>query len=311
MKNSNLPARGLVLDIDRFATHDGPGIRTAVFLKGCSLHCAWCHSPKSQCFSPELLYMENRCTACGLCLSSCPRGALRPVDEGGAACRVALNRSLCDQCAACVEVCYPGALKMAGQWWDAQALANEVARDAPFFKSSGGGVTLSGGEASQQAKFAVAFLGACRRMGLSTALETNGVAPWRVFEQLLQVTGLFLFDLKLMDADDHRAMTGVSSRTAHANLRRLAGCGVQIVVRVPCIPGVNDDPENIADTARFVRDLGLNEIHLLAYNAAAPAKYAWLDRPYTLTGLVTQNVEKMESLAGICRSVELQAQVIR
>ena len=208
MKKSQSPARGLVLDIDRFATHDGPGIRTAVFLKGCSLHCAWCHSPKSRIFSQELIYMENRCTACGLCLSACPRGALQPVNEGDGPYQVALNRAVCDHCSACVEVCYPGALILAGQWWDAQALALEVARDAPFLNSSGGGVTLSGGEASQQGKFAVAFLGACRRLGLATALETNGVSPWRIFDKLVQVTDLFLFDLKLMDARDHLRWTG-------------------------------------------------------------------------------------------------------
>ena len=311
MKKSPSPARGLVLDIDRFATHDGPGIRTAVFLKGCSLHCAWCHSPESQCFSPELIYMENRCTACGLCLSACPKGALQPVEDGAAACRVALNRTLCDQCAACVEVCYPGALKLAGQWWDAGALALEVARDAPFFETSGGGVTLSGGEASQQGEFAIAFLGACRGLGLATALETNGVAPWSIFERLAGVTDLFLFDLKLMDPLAHRKLTGASNRTAHTNLRRLSECGARVIPRVPCIPGVNDDSVNIEATARFVREQGLSEIHLLAYNTAAPAKYAWLDRPYALPGLATQDAEKMDALAQICRSFGLQAQIIR
>ncbi len=311
MNKSNSPARGLVLDIDRFATHDGPGIRTAVFLKGCSLHCAWCHSPESQCFSPELLYMENRCTACGLCLAACPRGALQPLEVKDGACRVALNRAECDQCAACVEVCYPGALKLAGQWWDAETLALEVARDAPFFESSGGGVTLSGGEASQQGEFAIAFLGACRRLGLATALETNGVAPWRIFERLINATDLFLFDLKLMDAQAHRRLTGASNRTAQSNLRRLAERGAQVIARVPCIPGLNDDIVNIEATARFVRELGLTEIHLLAYNAAAPAKYAWLDRPYALPELATQDNEKMESLAAICRTFGLNAQIIR
>ena len=255
--------------------------------------------------------MVNRCTACGLCLAACPRGALQPVQDGDGPCRVALNRALCDQCAACVEVCYPGALKVAGQWWDAEALALEVARDAPFFASSGGGVTLSGGEASQQGEFAAAFLGACRRMGLATALETNGVAPWRIFEQLAQVTDLFLFDLKLMDSQAHRRLTGAPNQAAQTNLRRLVKCGAQVTARVPCIPGINDDELNIEATARFARELGLGEIHLLAYNAAAPAKYAWLGRPYALPELAAQDAEKMEALAGICRSYGLQAHIIR
>ena len=311
MKKTTSPERGLVLDIDRFATHDGPGIRTAVFLKGCSLRCAWCHSPESQCTSPELIYMENRCTACGLCLAACPQAALQPVEDGAGLCRVALNRAICDQCAACVEVCYPGALKLAGQWWDADALAREVARDAPFFEASGGGVTLSGGEASQQGEFAVAFLTACRGMGLPTAIETNGFAPWPVFERLAQVTDLFLFDLKLMDDRAHRKWTGASNRTSQSNLRRLAGRSAKVIPRVPCIPGINDDAINIEETARFVRGLGLNEIHLLAYNAAAPAKYAWLGRPYALEVRSTQDAGKMDSLAQICRSYDLQVQVVR
>ena len=302
--------RGLVLDIDRFAVHDGPGIRTAVFLKGCTLHCAWCHSPESQGFSPELIYMENKCTACGLCLEACPRAGLSSMEASGdMGCRVALDRSVCDQCGACVEVCYPGALKMSGEWWVAETLAAEVARDAPFFKSSGGGVTLSGGEASQQAEFALAFLAACKTHGLSTAIETNGAASQAVFERLAQVTDLFLFDLKQMDDAEHRRLTGASNRASLRNLQRLAELGAQVVVRVPCIPGLTDTPANLTATAQWMRAHSLAHLHLLPYNPAAPAKYAWLDRAYPLAELVPQTAEVMEASAALCRSYGLDVYI--
>ncbi len=303
--------RGLVLDIDRFATHDGPGIRTAVFLKGCALRCTWCHSPESQSFQAELIFMENRCTACGLCLEACPRGALTAADPGGSksSSRIALDRAACDSCGACAEVCYPGALKMFGEWRQAGALAAEIARDSPFFQASGGGVTLTGGEASQQGAFAAAFLTACRRFGLATAVETNGAASWRVLERMARVTDLILFDLKHMDPIQHRRLTGVPNRIPHANLRRLVASGAKVEVRVPCIPGINDSSENIQATAEFVHLLGLHTIHLLRYNPAAGAKYTWLGRVYPYPELTPQSSQELEALAEICRSARLQVTI--
>ncbi len=310
-----LTARGLVADIDRFAVHDGPGIRTAVYLKGCPLRCIWCHSPETQSSSPELLYLPHKCTACGLCLSACTRGALSPVDappsqaEEAPDCRVAVDWEHCTYCGDCTGVCYPGALKMSGTWRTAAELVAEVEKDRPFFTASGGGVTLTGGEASAQPIFARQFLAGCRSLGIHTALETNGCAPWQVYQKLRDVVDLFLYDIKHMDDASHRQFTGASNHLAFDNLRRLAGQGAAVTIRVPCIPGLNDDPANIASIAAFVRQIGLKDIHLLPYNSSAGAKYPWLGREYGLGERQTQSSEEMDGLAEICRSYGLTVQV--
>jgi pyruvate formate lyase activating enzyme len=298
--------RGLVVDIDRFAVHDGPGIRTAVFLKGCPLRCIWCHSPETQSFHPELLYLPQKCTACGLCLAACEPGALS-IDQAN--CRVSLDWGKCTHCGACTAVCYPGALKMSGAWMTAAGLVGEVEKDIPFFAASGGGVTLSGGEAAAQPGFSYQFLYGCRSLGIHTALETNGCAPWRVYRDFLEVVDLFLYDLKHMDSASHRQLTGASNLLPRRNLLRLAEQGAEVIVRVPCIPGMNDDPANIAATASFVRKAGLKRIHLLPYNPSAGAKYGWLGREYKLDDVKTQTSNKMEELAGICRSHGLAVQI--
>ena len=312
---SNPDPHGLVADIDHFAVHDGPGIRTAVYLKGCPLHCVWCHSPETQSFSAELLYLPQKCSACGLCLSPCAQGALSSVNEPspqageGQICRIAVDWERCTHCAACTSVCYPGALKMSGTWMTAAELVAQVEKDLPFFNSSGGGVTLTGGEATAQPGFSIQFLSGCRALGIHTALETNGCAPWSLYQDLLEVVDLFLYDIKHMDESSHRRLTGASNHLVLSNLRSLAEQGAEIIVRVPCIPGLNDDPANIAATAAFVRQIGLHTIHLLPYNSSAGAKYTWLGREYSLEQQPSQSGQAMDELAAICRSYGLTARV--
>lgn len=313
-----LSVRGLVGDIDRFAVHDGPGIRTAVYLKGCQLRCAWCHSPETQAFAPELLYLAQKCSACGLCLDICPQHAIQPVEAQPPAadglpqalsCQVAIDWAKCTQCGECTRVCYPGALKMSGTWISAGELVAEIVKDRDFFAASGGGMTLTGGEATAQPAFARQLLQGCKELGIHTALETNGCAPWRVFQELLEWVDLFLYDIKHMDDARHRALTGSSNQLALSNLNALAQRGARVIVRVPCIPGMNDDAENIAATAAYVRQAGLQTIHLLPYNVSAGAKYQWMGREYHLRDQAAQSSERMESLAGICRSYGLQVQI--
>jgi pyruvate formate lyase activating enzyme len=299
--------RGLVADIDHFAVHDGPGIRTAIYLKGCPLHCTWCHSPETQSFSPELLYLPQKCSACGLCLDVCEQGALKPSEDQE--CRVAVEWEKCTHCAACTTVCYTGALKMAGTWMSAAELVAQVEKDLPFFAASGGGVTLTGGEATAQPDFSRQFLAGCRALRIHTALETNGCAPWQVYQELLPVVDLFLYDIKHMDDASHRRFTGASNHMVLSNLGRLAEQGAEVIVRVPCIPGLNDDPANVEAAASFMSQIGLKSIHLLPYNTSAGAKYHWLGREYNLQEQPTQSSEKMDELSGICRRYGLNVQV--
>lgn len=303
---------GLVFDIDRFASHDGPGIRTTIFLKGCPLSCLWCHSPESQSPKPELLFRADRCTACWLCLETCPRKALSKGERA-----VSLDRNLCDGCGRCCDVCYPGALEMAGRERSADEIVERIGRDASFFHRSGGGVTLSGGEPLAQPDFSFHLLSAFKDQGIHTAVETTGFSAWKALFRLSEVTDLFLYDIKLLDDGLHRRFTGVSNSRIMDNLKQLCAARDGIQVRVPCIPGINDSEEQIRDLATAVAGAGARFIALLPFNSAAPVKYTWINRRFELDdmerekqGPQRQEQSLMESLAGICREAGLETQIV-
>ncbi|MDP6273739.1 MAG: glycyl-radical enzyme activating protein [Dehalococcoidia bacterium] len=305
---ADLSVRGLLLDIDRFASHDGPGIRSSVYLKGCPLSCAWCHSPESQLSHPELLYQPERCNGCALCPSACPDGALVMSSSGESAVAI-LDRNACTTCGKCVKACFTGALKVAGDGVSVGDVLERVRRDIPYFNSSGGGVTLSGGEPARQFDFSYNFLLACQQAGISTALETTGYARSEIMSALAEVTDLILYDVKFVDAAEHRKYTGVPNELILKNLRTLADTGHEIQVRVPCINGVNDSLEQIGATARLTAEVGLGTIVLLPYNSAAGAKYEWIDASFSLSHVTTQNEDAMNALADICRGEGLEVQI--
>lgn len=268
---------GLLFNIMRFATHDGPGIRTTVFFKGCPLECAWCHNPESQSFQPDRLYFEERCRHCLDCAAQCPQQAIREVDG-------ALTTSdACTLCGHCAEVCLTEARQIAGRRYTLRELMAEVEKDLVFFDDSGGGVTLSGGEPLSQPTFAAAILDACREHGILTALETCGFAQPAAFRPVALAADLVLFDLKLVDAAKHRRYTGVSNETILANLEELVAQGRAVTVRIPVVPGINDGPDEVAAFASYLGALRPQAVELLPYHSIGTEKYRRLGRTYPLT----------------------------
>jgi pyruvate formate lyase activating enzyme len=260
---------GRIFDIKRYSIHDGPGIRTTVFLKGCSLRCLWCHNPESVAPGPELMHWPARCTRCYSCIKACPLGALSK-DATGA---VVVDRAKCDLCGQCAETCLYDAMKIVGRNMSVEDVMADVEKDRIFYEQSGGGVTLSGGDPFVQAGFAEALLDACRSQGIRTALDTAGFSQNGVLGKLAAKTDLVLYDLKCMDDVRHREMTGVSNLPVLENLKRLAEGGTEVWVRIPLVHGVNDDDDNIRRTIDFLRSLKtVRRVGILPYHSGGLEK---------------------------------------
>jgi pyruvate formate lyase activating enzyme len=267
---------GTVLRVERFAIHDGPGIRTTVFLKGCPLRCAWCHSPESQDMDPEFMPLADRCIRCGACTDACPHH-VRPAADA-----VAVAPIACTTCGTCASVCPSGARDLVGYRTTVPALLALLERDRIFYDESGGGVTFSGGEPLMQPDFLIEAVEACHDGGIHVAVDTCGLGDTATLLEVAQLTDLFLFDLKLMDEDRHRTYTGASNARILENLQRLASAHRHVVVRFPLVPGVNDDEGNVRAMGAFLASLRLTRVDVLPYHRAGLAKYHRLLRPYAL-----------------------------
>lgn len=264
---------GIVFNIQGYSIHDGPGIRTTVFLKGCPLRCFWCQNPESQDIKPEILFNKNICTSCGECVKACPNGASILSETS-----VIIDRNKCTGCGKCVDVCPAQARSLAGKSLTVDEVMVEILRDKKFYDESGGGVTLSGGEPSVQFEFAVDILQRCKKEGIHTALETCGCVSWQILQQLLEYTDLVLFDVKCIDPKKHHEATGQFNELILENAKKIARLK-PMRVRVPLIPGFNDSEEEIKTIVEFVRrELGSIEIDLLQYNILGEGKYSRLDR---------------------------------
>ncbi len=273
---------GLITYIQFFALNDGPGIRTTVFLKGCILGCRWCHNPEGRRNHIEVFPYRPNCTGCGLCRDVCPRGAL--VFDGPTEPRI--DKSKCTVCQQCVEACPEGALVVMGKYVRASEVLDEVEKDKPFYKSSGGGMTVSGGEPLAQPRFTRALCKGAKEREMHVVLDTTAYLEWEMLEQILEYVNLVLLDIKLMDRQAHKDYTGVYNDIILDNARRIVNKeGVDLRIRVPVIPGVNDSEENLRQTAEFVESLGEGKVQgldLLPYHPYAGAKYKvfGLDFPY-------------------------------
>lgn len=282
---------GLIFNIQKFSLHDGPGIRTTVFLKGCPLDCWWCHNVESQRAGKEPMLRLDRCSGCGSCVVRCPQGAIALV-EG----KAATDLGSCVRCGECLVYCPQNGRNICGQEMSVEAVLAEVLKDQVFYQRSGGGVTFSGGEAMAQLDFLAAALRACKAAGLQTAVDTSGAVPWASFERVQPLTDLFLYDLKLLDDAAHRTYTGVSNRGLLENLRKLSAATDAIWIRFPVIPSINDDAENIARSIEFLKTIRFRQLNLLPYHELGKGKAAQLGRAYRMEGVTPPSAERMEEL---------------
>lgn len=266
--------QGIIFDLQRFSVHDGPGIRTLIFFKGCPLRCVWCSNPESYRQAPELLFDSTRCVGCRACVAACPHGVLRVEGD-----RISDDRARCHGCGRCAVACAAEARVLRGATVTAAAVTAEAMRDAPFFANSGGGVTLGGGEPLLQPEFARGILRACQANGVHTAIETCGHVAWTSFEEVLPYTDLFLFDVKHLDPPTHHAHTGGDVSVIQANLERLSAAARAVIVRVPVVPTFNDTPDDLSAIADRVAALGLSHIHLLPYHPLGQSKHRLLGGP--------------------------------
>ena len=285
--------RGRVFNIQRFSVHDGPGIRTTVFLKGCPLSCTWCHNPEGGSFHPEIVVVESRCIACGECVSACPLDLPSGVGGGWAG-----EKDRCTVCGSCVDACPTEARQIAGRDMWVDEVMEEILKDRVFYDDSDGGVTFSGGEPLAQGRFLSAMLEACRAEGVHTAIDTSGLAPKDRLLAIAELADLVLLDLKLVDPERHRAHTGVSNSVILDNLAALGQAQRPIWLRVPVIPGVNDDVENLEATAQLASSIpSVQRVSLLPYHRLGSDKLKRLGSEDLLEGVDPPTSDRMQELA--------------
>jgi pyruvate formate lyase activating enzyme len=284
---------GIIFNIQKYSIHDGPGIRTTVFLKGCPLRCQWCHNPEGQSAEPELALWPSRCLReCRECISVCDRLALAKKDS-----LISLDKDKCDLCGKCAEVCPSRAVEIAGRQWRVEEVMKEVEKDLMFHDESGGGVTFSGGEPMMQPEFLQALLEESKKRGIHTVVDTCGFAKPDVLDRISEKVDLFLYDLKVLDEGKHRRFTGGSNKLVLENLKKLDQQEKEVIVRIPVIPGVNDGKKDIEEILKFLRSLkNIHRLSLLPYHDLGKEKYRRFTLPYKIGTIQSPSRELIEKI---------------
>jgi pyruvate formate lyase activating enzyme len=292
---------GVIFDIKQYAIHDGPGIRTTVFFKGCPLACWWCHNPEGLEMIQQIDYQKTLCIGCGECVAACPERALALTPEG-----ITTNMSLCKTCGSCVDACVAEARQMIGRTVTSGELMNKIIKDIPFYDASGGGVTFSGGEPLMQPDFLLKVLKECGREKIHRTVDTSGYVDTEILLSVVRETDLFLFDLKFMDPEKHIEFTGKPNHLILNNLKQLARSSVEIIVRIPLIPGINTDDENLDFIGMFLRVLPeIRHVQLLPYHDFQKNKYARLHTEYLAGHILAPTTEELAAIKKRLESFEL------
>ena len=293
--------KAMLMDVKRFAVHDGPGLRTTLFLKGCSLKCIWCHNPEGICRETQMAYYAHKCIGCGECVKVCPTVA-HTIDETGHH----FDRSKCIFCGACVKACLGEALTLFGRQIDVAEAYEIVTEDALFYRDNGG-VTVSGGEPLFYPDFIAELFARLKTDGIHTAVDTCGNVPWASFEKVLPVTDLFLYDMKHVDPEAHKKLTGADNVRILENLQKLSDLGANIEIRMPLVPGANDDAETLRGIGAFLGKLNISRMKVLPYHSMARSKYAALGMKDTMPDVESPTDEDLQKAVDLLKSYGVPA----
>lgn len=283
---------GTIFNIQKYSIHDGPGIRTTVFFKGCPLKCWWCHNPESQNTNHEIMFFEERCTVCGKCIKKCPQNAIKINNNFPE-----IDKFKCTLCEKCVDFCPNNAREHVGRNITSNELIKEIVKDEVFYEQSGGGVTFSGGEPLMQVDFLDDILKRCKDRGIHTAVDTSGYAPWKSFERIASKVDLFLYDIKIMDNEKHKKYIGAENDIILKNIENLSNMGCNIYLRMPIIKEINDDNYHIEKTIKLLSIINVEQVNLLPYHKIGMDKYRRLKMNYKLSGMEKPSDERMEEIS--------------
>lgn len=304
--DTNNVKKGIVFNIVHGSMVDGYGIRTTIFLKGCPLHCKWCCNPEGQKFDPELRFVETLCKGCMKCIDVCQEGAIQKSENGE---KVSIDRERCNNCMKCIDSCFFGALEKFGEYYTVDELFDIIRRDSAYYKSSGGGVTIGGGEASMHTDFTLALIRKCKENFIHVAVDTCGYTVNETAFQVLSEADLLLYDLKGMDTEKHLRDTGVSNELILSNLKKLDELNVPVIIRMPLIPGHNDSDEAIEKAAEFLSTLkNLDRVDLMNYHTFGVVKYAQIGKKYELE-LTPLSPERLDEICAIFARHSIRTQI--